>query len=356
MKPGRQRNKKYATIVIRVRSNASDAGNIRKAARLLKSGEVVAFPTETVYGLGANALDSTSIHKIFKIKGRPRDNPLIVHIGYKKDLSRYTTGISPTVQKLIKEFWPGPLTLILPKKKNIPDSVTAGLRSVAIRMPDNPVALALIRRAGVPLAAPSANISGKPSPTRAEHVYSDLNGKIPLILDGGPTKIGLESTVLDCTGLPFVLLRPGKITRNAIERITGPVLMQGAENYGERIRVKSPGMNYRHYAPEAPIILVIGKPSSIRTKITEYVERYREGKKRVGILSFFQSPYYPESPDVIPVYLGHNNLRVSRKLFDTLRSFDALGVDIILSEQYPDALHAINNRLMKAASYIVNCS
>ena len=237
---------------------------LHKAVRIIKKGGLVAFPTETVYGLGANALDKKAVRKIFKVKKRPLDNPIIVHIAEIEDLNLLAKNIPEEVKILTKKFWPGPLTLVLFKKKIVPEEVTAGTNTVAIRMPDNEIALRLIRSSGVPIAAPSANLAGKPSSTIAQHVFEDLGDKIDLIFDGGPTKIGVESTVVDLTVQPPQILRPGGISFEELKRVIKniqlhPSLLSEIRFASQLFNgVKSPGMKYRHYAPKASLILVEG--------------------------------------------------------------------------------------------------
>jgi len=224
--------------------------SVLRAAKLIMQNELVAFSTETVYGLGANALNKKAVEKIFIAKGRPQDNPLIVHIANKKQLNELVLNVPKKANILINKFWPGPLTIVLKKSKKVPKIITAGLDSVAIRMPRNKTALELIKNS-CPIAAPSANTSGKPSPTNAEHVYDDLKNKIPLILDGGKCKIGIESTVIDFTRKIPTILRPGKITKKMIEKLIGKINIAN-----EKTKVKSPGMKYRHYSPKAKVILI----------------------------------------------------------------------------------------------------
>lgn len=248
------------TIIITVDNIVEKEENYKQAVDILKNGGVVAFPTETVYGLGAIATDEQAVDKIFKAKGRPSDNPLIVHIGQKEEVAYYATSITADAEKLMDAFWPGPLTLIFERIPGIiAENVTPDVETVGIRMPDHPVALGLLRQLKMPLAAPSANQSGKPSPTEAEHVHKDLKGLIPLILDGGQTGVGLESTVIDMTTIPPVILRPGGTTREMIEEVIGPVVTSDST---QREVPRSPGMKYMHYAPEAPLYLIepdIGK-------------------------------------------------------------------------------------------------
>ncbi len=341
------------TQVIRVNKMNPERTHIESAAQLLRKGGVIAFPTETVYGLGANGLHEPAIKKIYLAKKRPHDNPLILHIGYKKDIELYARDVSAATKKLIRAFWPGPLTVVVKKRKKIPDAVTGGLDTVALRMPDNIIALALIRTSGVPIAAPSANVSGKPSPTTAAHVYNDMYGKIELILDGGRADVGLESTIVDCSVDPPVLLRPGKITRRQIEQVIGVIENDVMKNGSLFHKPKSPGLKYRHYAPDARLILVESEPPAIKSTINALLRQYRTQKKRIGILAFFPGHKYHLRKNELLVNLGMSTYRASRKLFETLRYFDAQKVDIILAESFPLSDHAIMNRLRKAASEII---
>ncbi|CAG9620121.1 L-threonylcarbamoyladenylate synthase [Sutcliffiella rhizosphaerae] len=327
---------------------------IEEAAEQLKRNGTVAFPTETVYGLGANALSNEAVIKIYEAKMRPSDNPLIVHISKKEQLPTLVDNISIVAEKMINSFWPGPLTLVLPKKEGLSDYVTAGLDTVAIRMPSHPVALALIDVSGLPLAAPSANLSGKPSPTTANHVREDLFGRIAGIVDGGTTGVGLESTVVDCTTGTPIILRPGGITKEQLEEVVGtvevdPALLKNEEN----IQPKSPGMKYTHYSPIAPVYLVDGNPSFFAQTIKKALE---EGKK-VGVLAtketIAQLP--TEQLRLVAITCGTKTdlQTVAAHLYDALRSFNSTDVDIIYSEVFPEygVGAAIMNRLEKAAGH-----
>ncbi len=342
------------TRIIRVGKQKLDHKLIREAAALLRSGELIAFPTETVYGLGANGLREDAVRKIFAVKGRPPDNPLILHVGFKKDILLYGRNISPSVKKLIHAFWPGPLTIIVKKRTKIPDIVTAGLDTLALRMPANSVALALIRAARVPVAAPSANVSGKPSPTTASHVYQDLFGKVEIILDGGKTDVGIESTIIDCTVEPPAILRPGKITRRQIENTIGFVdnYLYNSNDTVDSVP-KSPGLKYRHYAPDVQLILVEGDATAVKATIDALIRQYHSQNKRVGILAFFPGSRYTIGKQDTLVNLGLRKQSVSRRLFETLRYFDEQKVDVILAENFPSHDQAIMNRLRKAASEII---
>ena len=322
---------------------------IVEAAQLLKAGEVVAFPTETVYGLGANALSDTAVSKIFAAKGRPADNPLIVHISDVEQLEILIDGIPKTADLLINEFWPGPLTLILKRKPDTVSSlVTAGLDTVAVRMPDHPVALSLINAAGVPVAAPSANKSGKPSPTLAGHVLADLDGKIAGVVDGGPTGVGVESTVIDCTTEIPVILRPGGLPKEEIERVIELVDQDPALQHSD-LTPKSPGMKYRHYAPSAPLFLADGDKEWIQ----KLVDKKRASGLKVGVLAPRESAHFYKA-DAVAVCGTRADLgTVAQTLYHALRSFDEKKLDIIYAEVYPvqGVGVAVMNRLEKAAAH-----
>jgi L-threonylcarbamoyladenylate synthase len=322
---------------------------IKQAAELLKRDEVIAFPTETVYGLGGNALSTAAVEKIFKAKGRPSDNPLIVHISEKAQLSELVTTIPPIAEKLIDEFWPGPLTLIFEaKEKLVSDKVTAGLSTIAVRMPDHPIALALIRESGLPLAAPSANLSGKPSPTTAKHVWDDLNGRIAGLVDGGATGVGLESTVVDCTDHIPIILRPGGITKEQLSQIVGEIKLDPALKMQSEAP-KSPGMKYTHYAPEAPLYIVEGSPSFIQ----QLADQKRNDGKRVGIMATDETEQHYKANVVLSCGSRNNLASIANRLYETLRGFDDEEIDIIYSETFPSINigEAIMNRLEKAAAH-----
>lgn len=333
------------TKVISVDNFMDNPKDYQQAVDILESGEIVAFPTETVYGLGAIATDEQAVRKIFEAKGRPSDNPLIVHIGHKEDVAKYVTGISADAAKLMDAFWPGPLTLVFEKKANVVASnVTPGVETVGIRMPDHPVALRLLRKLNQPLAAPSANRSGKPSPTKASHVEKDLQGIIPLILDGGSTGVGVESTVLDMTTTPPIILRPGGATQEMIEAIIGPVRSATKEETEEAPR--SPGMKYLHYAPEAPLFIISPDEKKIQNAI---ISLRKEGKKIAVI-----GPDEFESLDVdwyFAVGRLHDNEAIATHLYNAIRQCDLTDTDIILAvETDLDGFGAaVMNRLLKAS-------
>ena len=321
------------------------------AAEILQQNEVVAFPTETVYGLGANATSDEAVEKIFKAKGRPSDNPLIVHISNKEQLEGLVAEIPTDAAKLIDAYWPGPLTIIFKNKEGVfSGKVTAGLDSVGIRMPDHPVALSIIEAAGLPIAAPSANRSGKPSPTTAQHVIDDLEGRIAGVVDGGETGVGVESTVVDCTGSVPVILRPGGVTKEQLEEVVGKVEVDPSLEEGKGAP-KSPGMKYTHYAPDAPVYLVDGT----REDVQHFVDEKKQEGKKVGVLTTeeFVGVY---QADLILFAGRRDNLNtVAQHLYDTLRAFNRSDVDIIFAEMFPEdgVGLAIMNRLQKAAGYRV---
>jgi L-threonylcarbamoyladenylate synthase len=339
------------TEVWKVDATSADLKNtkeIQDAAKMLQEGEVVAFPTETVYGLGANALSEEAVAKIYEAKGRPSDNPLIIHISNLEQIDEVICCMPYTARKLTDVFWPGPLTVILPKSEDLNYKVTGGLETVAVRMPDHPISKALIEVAGVPIAAPSANLSGKPSPTEAGHVLEDMDGRVAGIVDGGPTGVGVESTVIDTTSGQVVLLRPGSITRAQLEEVLGDKVIDPSPADSEGAP-KSPGMKYRHYSPQAPLQLVPGGPEELQKLITA---AKAEGKA-VGVLATEESaPAYRELADVVSVAGERSNLEtVAHSLYNALRNFDHFELDVIYSEVFPaeGIGEAIMNRLTKAA-------
>lgn len=325
------------------------AKQIKEAAALLSKGEVVAFPTETVYGLGANALDVQAVRKIFQAKGRPQDNPLIVHCHDQVQVKEHVLEIPFDAQRLMDRFWPGPLTILLKKAASIPAEVTAGLDSVGMRIPDHPVALELLKETGFPLAAPSANLSGKPSPTRAEHVLADLGGKIPAIVDGGETGWGLESTVLDCTVFPFRLLRPGGVTLEELQSITS-IQLGGGITHATEEAPRSPGMKYQHYAPEAIVYLVLGEGTP--EKIEELSEEYLRKGQKVGVMTWDERTCLYPKLTVLTMGPEGDLISLGQKLYHLLREADRLGLQALFIEGVKeDRLGlAIMNRLRKAAN------
>jgi L-threonylcarbamoyladenylate synthase len=327
--------------------NLENNPQVVDAANFLRDNEVVALPTETVYGLGGNAESDLAVGKIFAAKGRPSDNPLIIHIAEKKQLSTFVTEVPDKAEVLMDAFWPGPLTIIFKKKKGVlAETATAGLSTVAVRMPDHPVALALLKSCGLPIAAPSANSSGKPSPTKAQHVMDDLNGKIAGVIDGGATGIGVESTVIDCTEAIPVILRPGGVTKEQLEAVLGEVRVDAALT-DEAARPKAPGMKYQHYAPNAPLFMVSGT--------TKFLQRLIEEKRmeglRVGVLTTEEQADVYEADVALACGKRADLETVAAALYDTLRRFNLEKVDVIYSEIFPNegVGNAIMNRLQKAA-------
>ncbi|MCT4597585.1 MAG: L-threonylcarbamoyladenylate synthase [Vallitalea sp.] len=340
------------TIIHRVDITKIDNNIINDAAKTIQEGGLVAFPTETVYGIGANALESNAVSKIYTAKGRPSDNPLIVHVSDKEDVKKYVKHIGDNAKKLMDEFWPGPLTLIFEKKDIIPDSITGGLSTVAIRIPSHNIAREIIRVANRPVAAPSANVSGRPSPTMAKHVISDLDGKIDMIIDGGDCEIGLESTVVDVTEKIPTILRPGGITRNMIEQVIGHITIDPAiKPSGEKLIPKSPGMKYRHYAPNADLIVVKGESKEVVEHINNLViEKKKQGKK-VGVIATNQTKDEYTCENIIVIGDRFNSEEIAANLFKVLREFDEIEVDNIYCEAFSnkDLGTATMNRLLKAA-------
>lgn len=321
---------------------------IVEAAEKLKQNEVVGLPTETVYGLGGNAESDEAVRKIFAAKGRPADNPLIIHIAHFEQLSDFIERVPSHANKLMDAFWPGPLTIILKRKPGkLSELATAGLQTVGVRMPNHPVALAVIQASGLPIAAPSANLSGQPSPTTADHVYHDLRGRIAGIVDGGPTGVGVESTVVDCTTEIPVILRPGGITYEQLTAVVGEVGTDPAlKNPNEA--PKAPGMKYRHYAPNAPLYLIDGGIDEIQQRI----EEKRSQGLKVGVLTTEENAENYQADVILSCGRRGELETVAEALYDTLRSFNEADVDVIFGEVFPETGvgAAIMNRLTKAAS------
>jgi L-threonylcarbamoyladenylate synthase len=342
------------TLILKINERKIDLKKIRIAAEILRKGGTVAFPTETVYGLGADALNPEAVKKIFKAKKRPADNPIIVHVSDESMIYKLAKKVPKKALKLMEKFWPGPLTLVLKKSNIVPDVVTAGLDTVAIRMPNHRVALALIKESKVPVAAPSANLAGKPSPTCAEHVIHDLYGRIDAIIDAGKTRIGVESTVLDLTSRVPTLLRPGGLPLEHLESVIGKIKLHPVVKAEREMKVvaKSPGMKYKHYAPEAQVIVVEGKFRNVKKKIDELIDGYRKTGKKVGVMTVSKRHEY--EADVVKL-VGEELKEIAKNLFLTLREFDKERVDLILAEGVEEKGLglAIMNRLRKAAGYNV---
>lgn len=331
--------------------------NIEVAAQILQEGGLVAFPTETVYGLGANAFDEIAVGKVYAAKGRPSDNPMIVHIAEKEELKHLTPVITPLMTTLMEVFWPGPLTMVVPKIQGIPDVTTGGLDTVGIRLPSNHTARALIRKAGCPVAAPSANVSGRPSPTKAVHVVEDLEGRIDAILMGEDCQVGIESTVVDVSGDDVMILRPGIITQqelqDAVAGVGKKVELDPAlfinrprdvseegllEVVSEDFKPKAPGMKYKHYAPKAEMIIIAGEMDKVNAEIQKLQIKNEQNDKKVGVIIFADTEFKEAAHD----------------FFAKLREFDAQGVDLILAGALDDSDgvgFAVMNRMMKSAGY-----
>ncbi|SKC56476.1 L-threonylcarbamoyladenylate synthase [Maledivibacter halophilus] len=345
------------TSIIYIDKENIDIDRLEKSAKILKNGGTVAFPTETVYGLGANALDEDAVKKIFQAKGRPSDNPLIVHIARYEDIHRLIKELPEKAEKLINAFWPGPLTLIFKKSSLVPKSVTGGLDTVAVRMPSHPIAKALIELSSVPIAAPSANISGKPSTTKETHVLKDLKGRVDAIICGGDVDVGVESTVVDITVDTPMILRPGGVTKEELEKVIGEVEVDPAvknSGAGEFIP-KSPGMKYTHYSPNADVILISGELDNMVRGIEELRLAKESEGYRVGIMATDETKDKYKGGAIISVGKRGSLETVAANLFKVLREFDEKGVDIILAETFEERNigQAIMNRLMKAAGHNV---
>jgi len=346
------------TKVKKVKLESCNAEDFSEASRILQSGGLVAFPTETVYGLGGDGLSPSAAKKIYAAKGRPSDNPLIVHISDIKDLERLTSDVSDKAMILADTFWPGPLTMIFNKSENVPYGTTGGLDTVAVRMPNHKVALELIRTSGVLIAAPSANTSGRPSPTKAEHVMEDLQGKIDMIIDGGSVGIGIESTIVDMTSSVPTILRPGYITKEMLEKVIGEVKVDPAitsTGVKSGLRPKAPGMKYKHYAPKGDLTLFDGELDLVVEAINkEAVQKMAEGYK-VGIMATEETKDSYHADYIKCIGSRKDEESIARHIYDILRYFDTVGVEYIFGECFSrDNLgQAIMNRLLKAAGYHV---
>ncbi len=346
------------TIIIKVDEYNPQAKDLEIAAGILRAGGVVAFPTETVYGLGANALDTSAAGKIYEAKGRPSDNPLIVHVSEVADLEMLAREIPDKAYQLAEVFWPGPLTIILKKKDSVPHGTTGGLDTVAIRLPANQIARSLIAASGVYVAAPSANLSGKPSPTRAEHVIKDMSGKIDMIIDGGMATLGLESTIIDLSGKVPVILRPGCITKAMLENVIGevevdPAVLSREPDPGAVPR--APGMKYRHYAPEGKLTIYEGETASVINAINQKAKEKQDEGKRVGVIATDETSALYRYGTVKTIGSRNNEASIAAGLYAILREFDELHAEYIYSESFADNSlgYAIMNRLLKAAGYRV---
>ena len=351
------------TKIIRIDSEGIDKEKMQEAAELIRAGELVAFPTETVYGLGADALRPEASKKIYEAKGRPSDNPLIVHICKFEELERIAKEVPKQAKILADTFWPGPLTMVVWKNESVPYATTGGMDTVAVRMPNHPAALSLIEESGCLIAAPSANTSGKPSPTEAAHVALDMDGRIPMILDGGPVGIGIESTIVDLTEEKPMILRPGYITKQMLEEALGeevlidPGILAADTTDPSEVgqKPKAPGMRYKHYAPKADLILVEGDTDKVVEKINELARTAHKAGKRVGVIATDETESRYQADVVFSIGARADEDAIAQHLYKILRDFDEQQVDAIYSESFatPRIGQAIMNRLLKAAGYQV---
>lgn len=342
------------TKVFVARDNYIKDEELKEASAVIRSGGLVAFPTETVYGLGGDATNPEASRKIYAAKGRPSDNPLIVHIADFSQLRNIVAEVPQEAEKLAEAFWPGPLTMILRKNEVIPYETTGGLDTVAIRMPSHPVARAFLQDSGCMIAAPSANTSGRPSPTTAQHVWGDLHGKIEILLDGGPVGIGIESTIVDLSEERPMILRPGFITQEMLSAVLGDVGVDpGLASENSKQPPKAPGMRYRHYAPKADLTLVEGTMEEVISKINALTREAQAMGKSVGVLATEENKDCYVADHVIVIGQRQDEAEIARHLFDVLRQFDDLQVDLIYSESFVAAGvgQAIMNRLLKAAGH-----
>ncbi len=333
------------TLIVKIDPLKIDERKIKLCADLIKKGKVIAFPTETVYGLGADCFNERAVKRIFEIKGRPSDNPLIVHIATYTQLRKVVKELPLDVVKLMELFWPGPITFVLKKRKEIPDIVTANLDTVAVRMPSHKVARNLIEKAG-PIAAPSANLSGKPSPTSFQHVFNDLYGKVDCIIDSGTTTIGLESTVVLCTQKPYKILRPGYITLEDLKEI-----IKDIEYKDDIEKPLSPGMKYKHYAPDAEMIIITGSVKEKLMKIEKILEESKD--KKIGLCYYSLELKEIANNFNFSYFLGNSYEQIALSLFSSLREMDNKNVELILFEGVEEKGlgYSIMNRLKKASGY-----
>lgn len=342
------------TRVAIIKDINKDIKYLEEAASIINNGGVVAFPTETVYGLGANALDEVAVEKIFKAKGRPQDNPLIVHVA-SKNIENLVKDVPDVARELMDKFWPGPLTIILNKRDIIPYKTSANLDTIGIRMPGNDIALKIIELSNTPIAAPSANISGRPSPTEVERCIEDLNGRIDYIIGGEQSKVGVESTIVDCTVNPPIVLRPGGITLEMLHEVCKDIEIDKAilEKPRADLMPKAPGMKYKHYSPKAKVKIIKGNKDKTIEKINEMVQNYIDDEKKVVILSTDELTKFFKGGEVISLGSEKNLEEVARNLFESLRASDDIGADYILCQAFEEkgVGLAIMNRLNKAAGF-----
>ena len=353
------------TEIIKIRPgdgpvSEEDEEKLRAAGAILQQGGLVAFPTETVYGLGGDALNPSSSQKIYAAKGRPSDNPLIVHIYRFEDIYKITKEVPEEARKIADAFWPGPLTMIVWKSDAVPMATTGGMDTVAVRMPNHPVALDLIRKSGCLIAAPSANTSGRPSPTEASHVAEDLSGRIAMILDGGPVGIGIESTIIDLTESKPMVLRPGYITPQMLSEVLGEevIIDPGIIAADDTRKPKAPGMKYKHYAPKADMVIVDGSSAAVISRINALVHEKQENGKKVAVIATEETRSSYHADVILSMGSRSNEDAIAQHLYKILRECDELHVDAIYSESFqtPRIGQAIMNRLLKAAGHtVIHC-
>ena len=342
------------TIVSKITHTIEDNAVIDKAGKIIRSGGLVAFPTETVYGLGGDALNPEASGKIYAAKGRPSDNPLIIHICKLEDITKIVSDFPENARRLAEEFWPGPLTMVLPKADIVPKQTTGGLDTVAVRMPVDPTALAFIEAAGGYVAAPSANVSGRPSPTEAKYVVEDMNGRIEMILDDGDVEIGIESTIVDLTGEVPMLLRPGFITLTMLQDVLGHVGVDKTILDGDCLdKPKAPGMKYKHYAPKGELTIVTGEADAVITRINEFAEEAISRGEKTGIIATDETMEQYRAHSVKSAGKRSDEVSIARNLYRLLREFDDEEVTVIYSESFADGGigQAVMNRLLKAAGH-----
>lgn len=345
------------TKILKIDPDRVEKEEMKEAAKLIAQGELVAFPTETVYGLGADALRPEASGKIYAAKGRPSDNPLIVHIADFSDMERVAREIPDSARKLAEAFWPGPLTMVVWKSEAVPSTTTGGMETVAVRMPNHPIALELIRQSGCLIAAPSANTSGRPSPTEASHVVEDLKGKIAMVVDGGPVGIGIESTIIDLTEKVPMVLRPGYITPEMLASVLGEevIIDPGIIAMDDTRKPKAPGMKYKHYAPKANMIIVDGQEEKVVEKINSLVGEAKGKSQKVAVIATEETMSRYKADVVLCIGKRKDEDSIAQHLYKILRDCDELEIDLIYSESFatPRIGQAIMNRLLKAAGHQV---
>ena len=345
------------TILYEIDVDNINEEKMQEAGDLIAAGELVAFPTETVYGLGGDALRPDAAKKIYAAKGRPSDNPLIIHIAEVADLDRVAKIVPVQAKKLAEAFWPGPLTMVVWKNESVPYATTGGLDTVAVRMPNHPVALDLIRKSGKLIAAPSANTSGRPSPTEGAHVMEDLDGRIAMVLDSGQVGIGIESTIIDLTEEIPMVLRPGYITPEMLSDVLGEevIIDPGIIAADDMTKPKAPGMKYKHYAPKADMVIVDGEKEKVIEKISFLIEGEKKQGKKVAVIATEETKSFYKSEVVLSIGTREEEDSIAQHMYKILRDCDKLDVDVIYSESFktPRIGQAIMNRLLKAAGHQV---